>query len=882
MQPHLIPQRFYQWVKSRKFGINATDTRYALIEACIIGILSAIAALILKKGVGWLGGWRIALANQFGAIWVLPLAGLSLGYLAGSLIEKASPTATGGGITQVKAALARYPVPLSLRVALVKLIGTILVLGAGLTLGRRAPTVHIGAALAAQLSNWVPTSPEHRRQMIAAGAAAGLAAGFTTPIAGVLFVIEELMRDVSGLTLETAIVASFTGAVVSLILQSSTLNFPSSLLELPDISFSASEIPFYLLLGVLAGILGALFNRGLLFSVQIQGRFNLPLSWRIGLMGMVSGIIVALLPPFFRDNAGLRIMLVTGGLDGGKILLAFMAHFFLTILAYSANTPGGLFGPALVLGSALGYLVGDLEQFLTGTGAESTYALAGMGAFFTAVVRVPVTAIVFVFELNTNFNIVLPLMVTCATSYIVAESVSRGSLYEHMLRARGIYLNEAATAQDFLSKLTAAQVMQSQVETLPSHLTLDDVLKAMSASSHRGFPVIDNGQLVGIVTQTDLAKLAQIPGYTPLSEFMTLRPITVQADASLSDVLYLLNRYQLSRLPVTEGHKLVGIITRTDIIRIEANQLQGDDGILNEAIPDPSYISYQTRAPLAGEGRILLPLINPDTATSLFKIGAAIAQQENQEIECLQIITVPKHSDPAQTPVITQHSRQLLQRAERLGRQHNIPVHTQIRVAHDIAQAILDTIRERHINLMVLEWKGNTQTPGAIFGPVVDVLIRKAPCELVLVKLGQGKEAYPQELDKNATWLIPIAGGPNAKRALELLPGLTQLYNRSRSPIIWLCQVFSPDKPTPNYQSLEARAKLLKETLDRPVIPLPIRSQSVADAIVHLASAEGCDVVMLGVSREGLLAQVIQGNIPKMIAQQVNSTVILVRGKLDD
>ncbi|MGB5770979.1 MAG: universal stress protein, partial [Crocosphaera sp.] len=295
-----------------------------------------------------------------------------------------------------------------------------------------------------------------------------------------------------------------------------------------------------------------------------------------------------------------------------------------------------------------------------------------------------------------------------------------------------------------------------------------------------------------------------------------------------------------------------------------------------------SYIAYQTRAPLAGEGRILLPLINPDTATSLFKIGAAIAQQENQEIECLQIITVPKHSDPAQTPVITQHSRQLLQRAERLGRQYNLPVHTQIRIAHDIAQAILDTIRERHINLMVLEWKGNTQTPGAIFGPVVDILIRKAPCELVLVKLGQGTEAYPQELDKNATWLIPIAGGPNAKRALELLPGLTQLYNRSRSPIIWLCQVFSPDKPTPNYQSLEARAKLLKEKLDRPVIPLPIRSQSVADAIVHLASAEGCDVVMLGVSREGLLVQVIQGNIPKMIAQQVNSTVILVRGKLDD
>ncbi|MDJ0583226.1 chloride channel protein [Crocosphaera sp.] len=880
MGPHLIFQRFNRWLKS--FALNATDTRYALVEACLIGVLSAIAALILKQGVGWLGGQRVALANQFGGIVVLPLGGLIFGYLAGWLIETLSPTATGGGMTQVKASLARYPVPLSLRVAVIKLIGTILVLGGGLTLGRRAPTVHIGAALAAQLSSWVPTSPEHRRQMIAAGAAAGLAAGFTTPIAGVLFVIEELMRDVSGLTLETAIVASFTGAVVSQILQSSTFNFPSSLLELPDIAFSASEIPFYLLLGILAGILGALFNRGLLLSVKIQKYLNLPLSWRIGLMGMASGLIIAMLPPFFRDNTGLRIDLVQGELEWSRILLAFVAHFFLTILAYSANTPGGLFGPALVLGSALGYLVGDLEEFFTGTGTESTYALAGMGAFFTAVVRVPVTAIVFVFELNTDFNIVLPLMVTCAVSYIVAESVSKGSLYEHMLKARGIYINEGATGQDFLSKLTASQVMQSQVETLSSDFTLDEVIQAMSTSSHRGFPVLSESKLVGIVTQTDLAKLKKVPGYTPLWEFMTLKPITVQAEASLSDVLYLLNRYQLSRLPVTEGSKLVGIITRTDIIRIEANHLQGDDTTINEVVPDPSYIAYQTRAPLVGVGRILLPLTNANTASSLFKISAAIAEQQNQEIECLEVITIPKHSDPAQTPVITQHSRQLLQRAERLGRQHQISVHTQIRVAHDRAQAILDTIRERHINLMVLEWNPNNKTPGSVFGPVIDILIRKATCELVIIKLGQEEESYPHSLDKDTTWLIPVAGGPNAKRAIELLPGLTQLYTRPRSPIIWLCQVFSPHQPTPDYQSLEAKAKQLKEELERPVIPLPIRSQSVTDAIVHLAESESCDVVMLGVSREGLLTQVMQGNIPKNIAQQVKSTMILVRGKLDN
>lgn len=221
LRSHL--KNLQSWFRSQHFGRSAVDSRYALAEACLIGILSAFAALLLKTGVGWVGSWRVHLANQFGAIWVLPLGGLILGLLAGWLLEKGSPEAAGGGIPQVKAALARYPMKLSLRVAIIKLLGTTLVLGAGLTLGRRAPTVHIGAALAAQLSSWLPTTPDHRRQMIAAGAAAGLAAGFTTPIAGVLFVIEELMRDVSGLTLETAIVASFTGAVVSLMLQNSPL-----------------------------------------------------------------------------------------------------------------------------------------------------------------------------------------------------------------------------------------------------------------------------------------------------------------------------------------------------------------------------------------------------------------------------------------------------------------------------------------------------------------------------------------------------------------------------------------------------------------------------------------------------------------------------------
>ena len=876
ISPNLLRKQFYSWFKSHHFGRNSIDSRYALLEACIIGVFSAIAALIIKEGVGWLGGWRLQAAQNYGAGLVLPLAGLGFGWLAGWIIERFSPSAAGGGIPQVKAALARYPIELSGKVALAKLVGTVLILGGGFTLGRRAPTVHIGAALAAQLSSWLPTSPEHRRQMIAAGAAAGLAAGFTTPIAGVLFVVEELMRDVSGLTLETAIAASFVGAVVSLFLQTTNLNLSHTLAQGLSIQFSVTEIPWYIFLGILAGALGALFNRGILWAKIIHHRLNLSMAWRVGLIGLISGGIIALMPTFFRDNAALKDFVMLGEISWQNTLLAFVAHFFLTMMAYSSDAPGGLFAPALIMGSALGHLVGVLGSVILNHETSVTYALAGMGAFFTGVVRVPVTAIVIVFELTGNFNVVLPLMVSCAVSYIVAESIFKRSLYEHLLEAKGISLTDENPNRDFLLTLNASQVMQTQVESLPSDLTLAEVLALMSRSHHRGFPVVEGGKLVGVFTQTDLANAAQRSGKTLLREIMTTKPITVTPDAPLSDVLYLLNRYKLSRLPVIRGTKLVGIITRTDIIREEATQLGGGLSVK----PSPSYIAYQTRAPSTGEGRILLPLSNPQTAPALFQIAAAIAQDKHYEIDCLQVLSVPKHRLPSEISIPIQDNRKLLQRMERLGRHLDLSVHTQIKFAHNIAETIVETIRERQIDVLVMGWKGTTTSKEAIFGSVVDILIDKAPCNVILVKLGKSSTAYPKGLHQKATWLIPMAGGPNIQRSLDFLPQLLSLYINKDSPELLLSKVYLGKNKSQDYSDLNQATKLLRNQLSRPIRSVPLCSQSVVDAVVSLAESQHCDVILLGASREGLLQNVIHGNIPTMIASQVQSTVILVRGAL--
>jgi CIC family chloride channel protein len=870
-------QRFRQWLLPRR--------RLAIVEACLIGLVSALSAVLLKQSIGWLGSQRVQASLALPAILVLPTIGLFLGALSGWLVEYFAPEASGSGVPQIKAVLAQLPIPLDLRVALVKLCSSVFTIAAGLTVGRQGPTVHIGAALAAQFSRWVPTSPSHRRQMISAGAAAGLAAGFNAPIAGILFVVEELLHDFSGLTLGTAILASFIGAVVSRLLGGGSLDLNLELREFSS-SFSAPEIPFYLVLGLLAGFLGALFNKGILFSLKTYRRFNLPLSLNIGIAGCICGGIVAFLPEAFRNNSGLRELLITGDTNWQFAGLVFIAYFFLTLISYGSGAPGGLFHPSLVLGSALGYVVGVCEYSLLEFGEPTNYALAGMGAFFSAVSKVPVTAIVIVFEMTTDFQLVLPLMIACVVSYLLSDKLAKGSLYQRLLELRGYTSPTPNTETGSLSGLRASDLMQPRVETLSSQMTLDEAVQAISRSPHRGFPVVEAGKLAGMITHSDITNATQghgdppscpLPGSIPLSEIMTPQPITVMPKASLADVLYLLNRYQLSRLPVTEGRKLVGIITRSDIIRAELDRL---DRKTTQRGPHPesSYIVYQTRGPASGKGRLLVPIANPETAPFLLRLAAAIARQRQYELECLQVIPIPRSQSPSETSVQTQKSRKFLRQAEKLGQAWDVPVHTQIRVAHDIAQTILETIQEEGINLILMGWKGTTSTPGRIFSSVVDTVIRQAFCDVVMVKMGAQLNApyHPPFFDR---WLVPTAGGPNSQRAIELIPALATLSNKP--PDIRLCQVFDPTDIAPDTTVLDADAQFLNNRLDTKVMPIPIRAHSVADAIVHLATADRCDVIVLGASREGLLQQVIHGNIPEAIARGVSSTVILVRGALE-
>lgn len=868
----------------------------AIVEACSIGVVSALAAVGLRQSVAWLEAWRLDLAVAFPAWIVLPLIGIVGGYLSGFLVERFAPEAAGSGIPQVKAALGYVPIALDLRVAVVKWLSTSLSLGAGFGLGRQGPTVQIGAALAAQLSRWTDTSPTYQRQLIAAGAAAGLAASFNAPIAGVLFAIEELLQDVSDLTLGTAIIAAVVGGVIARTLGGRGMVPDLSQLQ---IHFSLAEIPLFIGLGLVAGLVGVCFNRSLLAGLKFyRQRFrDRSLAIKIAAAGGVTGILALLSPYALLGTQNLQDLLIVGDITwqiAGEILLI---QFALCWVGFGATAPGGLFSPSLVLGAALGnaiatglqscYRNGLMPQDLV-LSSPTIYALIGMSAVFSAITHRPLFAIAIVWEMTTQFDLILPLTIGSVSAYIIANNLFPGSIYQHVLASKGINIDRPDLAQSRWMGLTAADLMQRNVETLASDLTIAAAIAAFANSSHRGFPIVDNGKLVGILTQSDLANDRQWDRQKTIATLMTRRVIILSPHDPLTSVLHLLDRHQIGRLPVVEGNKLVGIISRADIIRVEADSLNSTVSPFKTR-SEPSYLVYRTQSPATGRGRLLVPLSNPQTADILLRLTAAIALEFNYELECLHAIVIPPSSNPAETKVDLTASRQLCDRATALGKVLGVSVHTQIRITHNVAATILETISDRHINLLCMGWQGKTSTPDRIFGSTLDTAIRQAPCDLMLIKLGDNlqlnlpvNELLAQSSSLDALmlltdlnrWSIPIAGGPNSEYALQLLPALTSL---SRAPEIHLCQVFTPNQYPPDLRNLQTAADFVRQNLATVPTITPLYADTIATAAIDFATAKQCDAIILGASRESLLQQTVRGNIPDSIARGANCTVIVVR-----
>jgi CIC family chloride channel protein len=326
----------------------------------------------------------------------------------------------------------------------VKFFGGLASIGGGMALGREGPTIQIGGATGLMVSTWFRVKPGEgeRKALISAGAGAGLAAAFNAPLAGVVFVLEELHGAFTPVIFVAAFLASVTADVVCRLLTGETPVFALHGMPVP----SLNALPVALIVGGIAGFGGVLFNRSLLASLD---RFDRLRRWPPFAVGALAGLIVGFAAWIYPEVSGSGAILAEHAMAGkiairGVIALV-AARFVLTMVSYGSGAAGGIFAPLLVIGALGGLAVGSAAHLIAPTwaGHPEVFAVLGMGALLTSIVRAPLTGIVLMVELTGEYNYMLPLLVSCFAAYGVAEAMNDVPIYE-VLRTRAKQRVEAA------------------------------------------------------------------------------------------------------------------------------------------------------------------------------------------------------------------------------------------------------------------------------------------------------------------------------------------------------------------------------------------------------------------------------------------------------
>jgi chloride channel protein, CIC family len=421
--------------------------RHILPKALVIGLVAGVISSAFREALQWTEIHRIAwlhglspTAGLFGAL-IVGTAGGGLGLW---LVRRFAPEASGSGIPHIKSVVLGEEQLLWRRVLPVKFFGGLASIGSGMALGREGPTVQIGGATGLMVSTWFRVKPGEgeRKALISAGAGAGLAAAFNAPLAGVIFVLEELHGAFTPVIFVAAFLASVTADVVCRVMTGDTPVFALRGMPVP----SLNALPVALVVGGIAGLGGVLFNRSLLASLDGFDRLRRWPPFAVGaLAGGVAGFAAWLYPDVSGSGAILAEHAMAGKVAIRVVIVLVAARFVLTMVSYGSGSAGGIFAPLLVIGALGGLAVGSVAHLIAPVWAEhpEVFAVLGMGALLTSIVRAPLTGIVLMVELTGKYDYMLPLLVCCFAAYGVAEAMGDVPIYE-ALRERAKRRGEAA------------------------------------------------------------------------------------------------------------------------------------------------------------------------------------------------------------------------------------------------------------------------------------------------------------------------------------------------------------------------------------------------------------------------------------------------------
>jgi CIC family chloride channel protein len=544
--------------------LRLRENQLFLLLTIVIGVLAGLAAVLFTVAIEQTSHRLFGLApSRLRLFAVPPLMSLVTGFL----LAKVFPDVRGSGVPQTEAAYHLSGGVIPTHVPLGKFITGVLCIGSGHSMGREGPSVQIGAGLASLIGRWLHLSPRRVRDLVPVGAAAALAAAFNTPIAAVLFALEEIIGDMNAALLGSTVVASVAAVIVerSILGNEPLFHVPTYRLVHP------AELLAYAALGIIGGAVSLLFCKALL---ALRGVFlRLPQGTKI-FQPAIGGLVIGAVLVYSPAIMGVGYEYVDQALNGDLLFKTMAILCFLklgaTIVSYASGNAGGIFAPSLYIGAMAGGAVGMLVHRVAPfpTGDPGAYALVGMGTLFAGIIRAPMTSVFMIFEITQDYQILVPLMVANMLSFVISRRYQPVPVYHALLQQDGVHLPSPAT-QPSASARTARHVMRTDVPFISPDMSVEQAWRWAVEHGAPAYLIGTRDRLVGIVTREQLEELnASGRASDPVSSVVADSFVHAHPDHPIDVVLERLSESG-GLLPVvsrTEAGRVEGVITRDSIL----------------------------------------------------------------------------------------------------------------------------------------------------------------------------------------------------------------------------------------------------------------------------------------------------------------------------
>jgi len=594
LKDKLLSVHMHSWLGEK-------ETLYVVLLSVLVGVVSGYAALLLHFSIEWVSlfwtgerTWHQAMQDLPWYIYLVAptVGGLMVGWIAVRFL----PGGELRGVSGVLADMVQRKGHVHPRQMATETAGTAIAIGSGASLGREGPTVALGALIASEVGRRFGLTEQQLRTLIGCGVAAGIAASFNTPIAGVLFALEVILADYAIATFSPIVIASVLATVVA---RSEVGNFPA--FTVPEYHLiSAWEIPAYMVMGVLCGIVASGFIKSLAPTRKFLAKHLPNRTIRPAAVGFIIGLLGLMLPQVMSIGYGFVEDMMLERTDPTLLgftvpLAAFLTIILIgkliaTVLSSAGGFPGGLFGPTLFLGATVGALFGDLVHNLSPAYTESygAYALVACGALTAAALQAPLTVMLIVFEMTADYHIMLPLMIACSVATMVTRSFGRASVFTEALEERGIDTNWGRE-QSWMRSVPITRIPWRSIPRVSAHARLEELKQVYTGSGKGCVQVVDDeGLMVGIVTFGDLQQWLLDPALDQVvvaAEVANRNVRVISESDSLLDAIRVLDREEFEQMPVVADdnpRKVLGMLSRNAIFstyhKLIVKHGEGDHG----------------------------------------------------------------------------------------------------------------------------------------------------------------------------------------------------------------------------------------------------------------------------------------------------------------